>query len=57
MKSQNSIPAPNCACGNPSFCRMFEGPVDLQTALELVGEGPPVYKWTGFSDKNEVSFR
>ncbi|CAM9986379.1 unnamed protein product, partial [Hapterophycus canaliculatus] len=37
-----------------SYDRMFEGPVDLETALALVEEGPPVYQWTGFSDKNKL---
>ncbi|CAN0105017.1 unnamed protein product [Scytosiphon promiscuus] len=37
-----------------SYERMFDGPVDLETALALVGEGPPVYRWTGISDKNKL---
>ncbi|CAN0404931.1 unnamed protein product [Ectocarpus fasciculatus] len=37
-----------------SFDRMFDGPVDLDTALDLVAKGPPVYQWTKFGDKNKL---
>ncbi|CAB1096144.1 unnamed protein product [Ectocarpus sp. CCAP 1310/34] len=37
-----------------SFDRMFGGPVDLDTALDLVAKGPPRYKWTTFGDRNKL---
>ncbi|CAN0410371.1 unnamed protein product [Ectocarpus sp. 12 AP-2014] len=33
---------------------MFGGPVDLDTALDLVARGPPRYKWTTFGDRNKL---
>ncbi|CAN0128968.1 unnamed protein product [Ectocarpus fasciculatus] len=37
-----------------SFDRMFTGPVDLHTALDLVEKGPPEFEWTTIRDKNTI---
>ncbi|CAM9961222.1 unnamed protein product, partial [Scytosiphon promiscuus] len=34
--------------------RMFDGPVDLDTALELVAKGPPEFDWPSIVDKNKA---
>ncbi|CBN79344.1 conserved unknown protein [Ectocarpus siliculosus] len=37
-----------------SFDRMFTGPVNLDTALDLVEKGPPEFEWTTILDKNTL---
>ncbi|CAM9751170.1 unnamed protein product [Pylaiella littoralis] len=34
--------------------RMFDGPVDVDTANDIVAAGPPIYGWTSFPDKNKL---
>lgn len=35
--------------------RMFEGPVELDVAITLVEEGPAVFKWPTYVEKNQVT--
>ncbi|CAM9583244.1 unnamed protein product [Ectocarpus sp. 12 AP-2014] len=37
-----------------SYDRMFGGPVDLDTALDLVEKGRSAYEWTTFREKNKL---
>ncbi|CAN0273303.1 unnamed protein product [Pylaiella littoralis] len=34
--------------------RMFEGPVELDVAITLVEEGPAVFKWPTYVEKNQI---
>lgn len=35
--------------------RMFDGPVDFETAANLTAQAPALYEWDTFAEKNEVS--
>lgn len=37
--------------------RMFNGPVDFETAANLTAQAPALYEWDTFADKNKVRGR